>query len=285
MAIKVVTDSTCDIPEEITHSLGITVVPVEVIFGKESFKDGVELSPDEFYRRMTEGDVHPTTSQPAPGEFVRVFEELGKDADGIVSIHISGKLSRTLNAAEQAKSQANTGCPIEVVDSYHASIGLGLIAMAAARAANEGGDLNEVTDVTRDAAGRAQCFPLLDTLEYLQRGGRIGKARALLGALLKVKPMIIVRDGEVQPLGRARTFARGVALLEDTARKFAPLEELCVIYSTTPDAAQEVADNLRDLLPDGKAPFIARFGPSLGTHVGPGSLGIGLLQAKSDEAS
>ena len=284
MAIKVVTDSTCDIPNEMAQSLGITVVPVEVVFGTETFKDGVELSPDEFYRRLTEGDVHPTTSQPAPGEFVRIFEELGRDADGIVSIHISGKLSRTLNAAEQAKSQADTDCPIEVVDSYHASMGLGLIAMAAARAANEGGDLNQVAEVARDTAGRAQCFPVLDTLEYLQKGGRIGRARALLGALLKVKPIIIVRDGEVQPLGRARTFAKGVALLQDTARKFAPLEELCVIYSTTPDAAQEVADNLGDLLPEGKAPFIARFGPSLGTHVGPGSLGIALLEAKPEGA-
>lgn len=282
MAIKIVTDSTCDIPSEIAEGLGITVVPVEVIFGTEAFKDGVELSPDEFYRRLIEGDHHPKTSQPAPGEFVRVFEDLGKDADGIVSIHISGKLSRTLNAAEQAKSMADTDCPIEVIDSCHASMGLGLITMAAAKVADESGDMGDVVRTVKDTAGRAECFPLLDTLEYLQRGGRIGKARAMLGALLKLKPIIIIRDGEVQPMGRARTFTKGITLLKDTARKLSPIEELCIIYSTTPDIAQEVADNLRDLLREGKEPIIARFGPSLGTHVGPGSIGVCLLRAKSE---
>ena len=176
MAVKVVTDSTSEIPRDLAQSLGITIVPLEVNLGTEVFKDGVDLSSEEFFRRLTEGGVHPTTSQPPPGEFIQAYEELSKEADAIVSIHISSKLSGTLNSAEQAKTQADIKCPVEIVDSLHASIGLGMITIAAAHAANDGASLDEVTQAARGAMSRAQCFPLLDTLEFLQKGGRVGKA-------------------------------------------------------------------------------------------------------------
>ncbi len=285
MTVKVVTDSTSDLPLEMAAQLGVTVVPVKVIFGSEEFLDGVELPPDDFYERLVNGPHHPTTAAPSIGEMVEVYERVGEGADGIVSIHISSKLSATYDIAVQAKDQANAGCPIEVVNTEQASLGLAMVVLEAARVANEGGDVEEVAKGARNAVSRSQCMAVFDTLEYLQRGGRIGKARALLGTILRIKPMIIVRDGEVQPLGRARTIAKGIARMQELARGFAPIEELAVPYSTTPELAETVAEGLRGLLPEGKEPFIARFGPGVGTHVGPGAVGLGILQAEGGPTS
>ena len=223
---------------------------------------------------------HPTTSAPSIGEFVEIYERLADGADGIVSVHISSKLSATYNVAEQAAQQANVSCPIQVIDSSQASQGLGMTAIATAKAANDGGDMDTVVATAKSAMGRSQCIALFDTLEFLQRGGRIGKARAFLGSLLRIKPMIVVREGEVQPLGRARTYAKGVDFLRKTAHEFGTAEELCVIYSTEKSIADELAGSLAELLPDGKTPFVARFGPAVGTHVGPRAVGVGMLQAK-----
>ena len=280
MAVRVVTDSTADLPQDLAQGLGITVVPLNVHFGTEVFKDGVDLSPDEFYQRLIDGPVLPKTSQPSVGDFVQVYEQLAQDADGIVSVHISSKVSGTFNAAVQAKGQANATCPIEVIDTYQASMGVGKAAMAVARAAQQGASLEEAATVAQQAASRSQCFVLLDTLEYLEKGGRIGKARALLGTLLSIKPMIIVRDGEVHELAKERTRRKGIARLQQVASEFAPIEDLTVVYSTTPDDARALAQALRDMLPEDKEPHIARFGPVLGTYVGPGALGIGLLRSE-----
>lgn len=281
MPVKVVTDSTSDIPEDLAESLGITIVPANVVFGQEQFRDRVDLTTDQFYDRLVGGSVHPTTSAPSVGQFVEAFESLGDSADGIVSIHVSSKLSATYNAAVQAVGQANLECPVEVVDSSQVSLGLGMCAIAAAKRANAGADLGAVVEAAREATNRSQCIALFDTLEYLQRGGRIGKARALVGSILRIKPMIIIEDGEVQPLGRARTYAKGLAQLEKTARAFGPAEELGVMYSTTEDAALQISEAMRDVLPEGTRPFIARIGPSVGAHVGPRAIGIGTLRASN----
>ena len=281
MAVRVVTDSTADLPQDLVQSLGITVVPLNVHFGLEVFKDGVDLSPDEFYQRLIDGPVLPKTSQPSVGDFVQVYEQLAQDADGIVSVHISSKVSGTFNAAIQAKGQANVNCPIEVIDTYQASMGVGKAAMAVARAAQQGVSVEEAATVAQQAASRSQCFVLLDTLEYLEKGGRIGKARALLGTLLSIKPMIIVRDGEVHELAKERTRRKGIARLQQVAGEFAPIEDLTVVYSTTPDDARALAESLKNMLPENREPRIARFGPVLGTYVGPGALGIGLLRSET----
>ena len=279
MTVKVITDSTSDLPQDLADSLGIELVPANIHFGNETFKDGVDLSPDDFYDRLTHGDTFPRTSQPSPGEFVQVYERLGKEADAIVSMHISSKLSGTYNSAVQGKQEANANCPIEVIDSQQGTIALGLAALAAARVANDGGTADDVTNAARDTAGRAVCTALLDTLEYLQKGGRIGKAGAMLGSLLKIKPIIIIRDGEVQQFAKERTLNRALARLEQGARDLAPIEELGVMYSTERDDAVRVADSLSDLLPEGKEPIIARIGPAIGAHAGPGAVGVGVLRA------
>ena len=190
-------------------------------------------------------------------------------------IHISSKISGTYNSALQAAAATSAGCSVEVIDSGQASMGLGLVVLAAAAAARMGAGLDEVISAARNAVGRAQCLCLFETLEYLQKGGRLGRAQALVGSVLKIKPMMIVRDGEVHPLGKARTFPRALAKMKQTAREFAPIESLAVMHSTTPQFAEEIAD----MLPGGTEPHVTRFGPALGVYAGPGAIGIALLQA------
>ena len=281
MAIKVVTDSTSDLPPELAKELDITVVPLNVMFGTETYKDNVDITADEFYERLQTGGVLPKTSQPSPGDFAQVYDEVGKDADGILSAHISAKLSGTYNSAVQAVGETEAACPIEVVDTAQVSMALGLVAVTAARAARDGATLEQARDAAVEAAGRARCFAAFDTLEYLEKGGRIGKASAMVGSMLKLKPMIVIRDGEVQPLAKPRTTAKAVARLQQVVRDLGSAEALCVMYSTTPDVARKVADDLADVLPEGAEPMITRFGPVIGTYAGPGAVGVGVVEAGS----
>ena len=279
MAVKIVTDSTCDIPAELAEEYGITVVPVTVRFGTTSFLDGVELTTDELYERLTSGGDLPTTSQPSIGEFLEVYERVGQDADGIVSIHVSAKLSGTYNSAMQASDQAEGDCPIDVVDTEQASMGIGLTVLAAAKAANEGANMDEVGALVDSAVQRSNCTALLGTLEFLQKGGRIGKAQALVGTLLRIHPMIVLSEGEVLPLARPRTRRKGLQELKKACMQLGTLEALSVIHSTVPDEAENLAAELSGVLPDGVEPIVARFGPALGTYVGPKAIGLASITA------
>ncbi len=279
MAVKIVTDSTCDIPAKLAEEYGITVVPVTVRFGTTSFLDGVELTTDELYERLTSGGDLPTTSQPSIGEFLEVYERVGQDADGIVSIHVSAKLSGTYNSAMQASDQAEGDCPIDVVDTEQASMGIGLTVLAAAKAANEGASMDEVGALVDSAVQRSNCTALLGTLEFLQKGGRIGKAQALVGTLLRIHPMIVLSEGEVLPLARLRTRRKGLQELKKVCMQLGTLEALSVIHSTVPDEAENLAAELSGVLPDGVEPIVARFGPALGTYVGPKAIGLASITA------
>ena len=281
MVVRIVTDSTSDIPADTAERLGITVVAQNVHVGTQTYKDNVTITPDEFYSMLASSAELPKTSQASPGDFKEVYDSLGNDADGIVSIHVSSELSGTSNSAVQGTRQTSAECPVEVIDTKQVSMGLGIVAIAAAEAAQRGAEHEEVVSAAHDAATRVQCFCLFETLEFLEKGGRIGKAQAMIGSVLKIKPMIIIRDGEVQQLGKGRTFAKVLGKLKQTAREFAPVEALSVMHSTTPEAAGEVADDLSDMLPEGAEPSITRFGPALGVYTGPGAIGISLLQAKS----
>ncbi len=281
MAIKVVTDSTSDLPADVAESLDIEVVPLNIHFGPDVYKDRVNLMPDTFYDKLINGNVLPTTSQPSIGEFIEVYERLGSDADGIVSVHLSEKLSGTMNSARLASQQAKAECPIEVVDTFQVSMGVGICAMEAAEAANSGGDMNQVKLSARNAVTRSQCFFMLETLEFLQKGGRIGKAQALIGNLLKIRPMLMLQEGEVHPLGRERTRRKGIAKLVDTAEELAPISGLAVMYSTGQDEAQTLAQNVSKFMIEGREPMMLQIGPVIGTYAGPDTLGIALISAKS----
>ncbi len=281
MTVRIVTDSTADLPADVVERLGITVVAQNVHFGTDTYKDNVTITPDTFFSMLASSKELPKTSQASPGEFKEVYDSVGDGADGIVSIHVAAKLSGTYNSAVQATELTSATCPIEVVDTAQASMGEGLVVIAAAEAAQAGASTEEVATLAKEASARARCMCLLETLEFLQKGGRIGKAQAMLGSVLQIKPMITVRDGEVHELGKARTFAKALAKMTEIAQGFAPADSLAVIHSTTPDAAQTMANELASMLPSGATPYIARMGPALGVHVGPGAIGIALLQSQA----
>ncbi len=277
MAIKIVIDSTADMPSALVREHGITVVPLNVHFGTEVFRDSIEISPDEFYKRLASSPKLPTTSQPTVGDFLEVYQELSNTTDEIVSIHVSGKLSGTLNSANQAKGEYTGNARIEVVDSEHVSMGLGMVAIAASKAAQGGATIEDVVKEAKQTISKVQFVGLVDTLEYLEKGGRIGKAQALVGSILRLKPLLTVKDGEVHPLEKIRTRSKGIDRLCAIVKEHAPLDSLAVVYTTTPDDALQLADRLRTLVPNGDIP-ISQIGPVVGTHAGPGVLGISLTQ-------
>ena len=277
MTIRVVTDSTSDLPPELAELLGITVVPCNVTFDDVTYKDGVDLMPDEFFRRLGSSARLPTTSQPSVAEFEQIYSKLLQEGHEIVSLHVSQKLSGTYNSAVQAKAALGDSAPIEVIDSQMASIGLGLMAVRACRLAAQAVSCQEAAGQVRATLPLTECVVALDTLEYLQKGGRIGKAQAFAGSLLKVKPILRLEDGEVHPLERPRSLDRAVRRLAELAREQAPLRQLAVIYSTEPQRAAELKSSLSDLVPEAEI-VDAQFGTSLGTYVGPRAFGVAFIR-------
>jgi len=278
MPVKIVTDSGADLPAQLVKELGITVVPVYVRFGEEVLRDRVDISEDEFYERLTHDPIHPNTTQPTPQDFAGVYQKLSADADGIVSIHLSTKLSGTYNSALMAKDTLETKCPIEVVDSETLSMALGLVAIAAATAAKAGESMDKVVEAAKQAIPKIHLFALLDTLKYLLLGGRIGKAKALLGSILSVKPMLATKDGELVPAGQARTRAKGIDKLFDYVKNAGDIQDLAVVYNTTPDEAQNLVERIGSVF-DKEKIRIARLGPGLGAHGGPGAMIVVIREA------
>ena len=274
MAVKVVTDSTGDLPQQTVQDLGITVVPLNVHFGEEAFRDGVDLDSELFFARLTTEPRLPTTSQPSVGAFLDVYRDLVEASHEVVSIHISAKLSGTMNSALQAQEQLGAGPQLEVVDSQQAGLAVGLVATAAAQAVQQGASHKETVDVARRASEQVRLFVLLETLEYLQRGGRIGRAQAFLGSLLHVRPLLTVDDGEVHPLERVRARQRGIERLCQLAAERGALQQVGVCHSTTEEEAVALGERMQPLLAGNEKVILARFGPVLGTHVGPGAIGV-----------
>jgi DegV family protein with EDD domain len=271
MPVKIVTDSAADLPKELAEEMGISVVPVYVRFGEEVYRDLVTISEDEFYHRLTHDHVHPNTTQPGPQDFLEAYQELSSDADGIVSIHITGKLSGTYNSALMARDMLETGCPVEVVDSETLSMSLGLIVIAAAEMAEAGESMDKIVEAVKQAMPKTSLLFLLDTLEYLRRGGRIGRAKALLGSVLNVKPMLTVKDGVLEPAGQVRTRAKGMDKLFEYAKNAGDIKDLAIVYNTTPDEAQALAERIGSVF-DREKIRMARVGPGLGVHGGPGAM-------------
>lgn len=271
MAVAVVVDSTSDIPEALRTELGISVVPLLILFGSEQFRDGIDMSNDEFYARLEEGRVHPTTSQPSAGDFAETYERLAKDHEGIISIHLGGKLSGTVRSAEQAAAMLPE-IPIRVIDSGSVSMGTGFLAIEAARMAGSGKSLDEIASAVEAMVPRIVLWAVLDTLKYLERGGRIGKGRALLGTLLNVKPMIYIR-GEVLPGERVRTHKKAILRMVELASAEAPYKHLAVLHSTSHQYAEELADRLGSIFPRDQI-LVSQLTGVIGVHGGPGVLGV-----------
>ncbi len=277
MAIRIVTDSCADLPPQVARDNGIIVVPLYVTVGADTYRDGEDISADRFYSILEETTVLPTTSQPSVGDFAGVYRGLLDEGHHVVSIHVSAKLSGTLNSAIQARASLGDPPQIAIVDSRLAGGAQALQALNAAEWAREMTDLKEVAEKTVRSIGRHHSFVVVDTLKYLQRGGRIGKAQAFLGGALQFKPIIGIRDGEPHPIERLRTRRKATARVIGLARELAPFTRLHVSYSTGPELARAVIGGLADLVkPDDI--LESRFGPVLGTHLGPNTIGVALSQ-------
>ena len=274
VAVQIVVDSTADIPSDRARELGIEVVPLTVMFGDQSFRDGVDLDGPSFYQKLSNSPVMPTTSTPPPALFEETYRRLiANGATGLLSMHISAKLSGTFSAARQGAEMvtADTGVPIEVVDSDTVSGGFGLPAEMVARDARNGADLAALKAHAESLCSRVRVIAVLDTLEFLQRGGRIGRARAMLGTLLNVKPLIEVRDGQVLPLENVRTRSKALERMGQIVSGMGDLEALAIVASDS-----VVADQITKVAEGFWHGPIERFalGPVVGTHAGPGAGGI-----------
>jgi DegV family protein with EDD domain len=277
--VAIVTDSTADLTPEMVEEMGVTVVPLQVIFGNESYREGVDITTEEFYERLVRSRPLPTTSAPSVGDFQDVYERLLKEVDSVVSIHIGAKLSATVQAAQTAKQSLAKPERVEVVDSQAASLAMGFAIMDAVEVARAGGKLAEVKATAESAVQRMHVLFMLDTLEYLRRGGRIGRARAYLGALLSVKPILALREGEIYPEERVRTRARGLERIIQSSIRHQNVKRAAVGHSSTPDEAESIRQRLAMAFPNVKVHLI-RFGPVIGTHAGPGLVGVGVMEGE-----
>ncbi|MBI3976922.1 MAG: DegV family protein [Chloroflexi bacterium] len=271
--VRIITDSTADLPADIVQKLGITVVPLDVRFGEEVFQDGVELAPAQFYDRLVRSPHRPSTNQPSVGRFVGAYRRLAPGP--IVSIHLAATFSGTMNSALGAVREL-PDLPITVIDSQTVTMGLGCLVMAAARAARQGATAAEVAEVVQASIPRTRVFAALDTLEFLRRGGRIGPTAAFLGTLLNVKPIIQVQGGQVLPVEKVRTQTRAIQRLEEIVRGMGDVQELAILHSGRPDLAERLRQALADRHPVELTP-IAEIGTVVATHAGPGAVGVGAL--------
>ena len=279
MNVRVVTDSTADLPQNMVDDLRIAVVPLHIYFGEEHFQDGQTITKDDFYRRlMSPGQPFPRTSAPSVGEFEAAYRALGDDTDAVVSIHLSPKLSATHAAATAASVTARPRCRIEVVDSATASLGLGLLVVQAARMAHDGATLHEIVRATLEAIPRTKFFGVLETLEYLRRGGRIGMATALLGSLLNAKPLVGLRDGIAYPIERVRGRQRSLDRIIELAKGSGRLAHLAVGHTTDEAGMKALALKLSDHFPCDRM-LQAQCGATLGSYLGPGAFGVALIEA------
>jgi DegV family protein with EDD domain len=275
MAVRIVTDSTSDIPPELARELDITVVPVYVNVRGHSYRDGIDITHDEIYKHMAENDTPVTTSQPSPGDFVQTYQKVLKEADDIVSIQCATSLSGVYQSALRGRDIVGCKGHIEIIDSRTTSIGLGIVAIAAARLAKTGATLSSVLDETCKAISQSHIWGIFDTLKYAFRGGRLGKVTSLLGNMLNAKPMLTIKVGLLRPTGIERTRAKGIEKMLDNVRKFKNIHDFGIAHSSAQDDAQKLRAQL-SVLVDKNHIYISQLGPGVGAHGGPGVLILGM---------
>jgi len=273
--VAIVTDSTSSLTRAMAEAHGLHVAPIYVTFGTQTYRDGVDLDAEAFYRQLESSKQPPTTSQPTPRDLVQAYTAAAEGAEAIVSVHISHQMSATLDSA-QAASRELPGVPIHVLDSRSVSMGLGLIAIAAARAAAAGKGANEVVRLVERLIPKTNVIFTVDTLEYLRKGGRIGGATAFLGSALSIKPVLYVKDGRIEPLERTRTKKRAIErVLELMAERVGTSDNVhaAILHCSVPDEAQALAEQVKARFRCAEL-LVAEAGPVIGTHAGPGTLGV-----------
>jgi DegV family protein with EDD domain len=277
MAIQVITDSTADMPQGTANELGIRIVPIYLRFGKKTYRDGVDITKDEFYAMLASSPIHPASSQPNPEDFTGVFREYCGEKDGIISIHISSKISGTYNSANIAKKTLKSQCPIEIIDSGLNSGGLGLVVTAAAKAAQTGGTMAEVVSEANKAVKEVRMFGMFKTMKYLARSGRVNKTIAAASRVLHVMPLLTFHEGEIVRAGLVRAASKGIDKIYEFVRNNVPISELTIVHSKVTEQAIELKKRLGEFIQEEKI-TIAELGAGLGVHGGPGVLLAALRQ-------
>ena len=276
MTVKILTDSVADLPSQVVKELDITVIPILIRWGEELYRDGIDLTSEQFYERLKRSKIPPTTSVPSPGTFAAAYDKLAEETNEIVAIIVTSRLSGTYNVALQSVGLMKRKCRVEVIDSKCGAMAEGFIVMKAAKAAQVGASLDEVIEVARRNIPRADFLATFDTLEYLKRGGRIGKAQAFLGSILKVNPLINLRDGVIEPAGRTRSRAKAIDRLCEFAMSYSHIEEIAIEEATTPDEAERIAERLSVKFPKERI-YRSKPSPVIGAHTGPGFLLLAIL--------
>ncbi len=279
MTIKIVTDSNCDLPADLVARYGITVMPLYINIGKKSYLDGVEMTHEQFYDGLPHFESHPTTSVPGPGQLVRVYEQLAHaGATEIISIHIGSALSAMVSVARLAAEETES-VPVTVFDSGQLTIGTGLLALTAAKAAADGWPLNDIVGALEDQASRTHCIAALDTLEYLRRSGRLTRFQSSLGSVLQIKPVLRMNSGEFE-MERVRTRNGASSRVLELLTQLAPFEELALVHTHAPQKVALLRQQASHLFPAGEEPIVAEVTPLIGVHIGPGAAGFVAIQAR-----
>ncbi|MFB5660605.1 DegV family protein [Alteribacillus sp. HJP-4] len=284
--VKIVTDSTADIPVELTKALDITVIPLKVSMGSDTYQDGVSLTPDEFYNKLETLDDLPTTSQPSPYEFETVYERIARKSDGkpadILSIHISSRMSGTVQSAEVAAASIGENINVKVIDSKRASYAIGVIVVEIAKMARDGAGLAQCEARLEQLLEETNVYFLVDTLQYLQKNGRIGKASALIGSLLKMKPVLSLnKDGEVYPYQKARGKKKAMQAISEALQKEykeRPVH-IGVSHARAPEAGEELLKSAKETL-NVKSDVLTKIGAVIGSHTGPGTIAVAVMPAE-----
>ncbi len=277
--IAIVTDSTCDIPDDLAHEGGLFVVPALVHLGQAALRDGVELTRETFYEQLPGLPSIPTTSAPSPAAFLEAYEQALRRARQVVSIHCASQLSSIFNSARLAAAQIASD-RIHVIDSGQVSMGLGLAVMEALETARRSEPVEGVIHSVTSTLSRVRLFALLDTLEYLAKSGRVNLVQLGLSSLLSIKPIVELKDGIISSVARVRTWSRASSALAERLRQLGPVERLAVMHSNCIERANEFIDRVRDVLPAARPTLITNATTVIGAHVGPGSIGFAAVTGR-----
>jgi DegV family protein with EDD domain len=277
MTIRIVTDSTCDVPPQIAQDLGIRIIPVYINIGDKSYLDGVDLSRRDFFINLPDYEIFPTTAAPASGTFTAAYQELIEEgATEIISLHIADSLSNTFNAARLGAEDID-GASIYLWDTKQITAGSGLQVIAAAEAVAAGQSLDEILSMLQDIRAKTRVYGVLNTLEYLRRSGRVGWAQFGLGTLLRIKPILQVFDSVVDMQERVRTYKRASRRLIELVETHQPLQRLAVLHANNLDGAQSLLEQVTHLFPPNREPIFMEITPAIGAHIGPGAVGFAFI--------
>jgi len=271
--VKILTDSTADLPPGVAENLGITVLPITIRLWQKALRDGIDVTSEDFFKRLARVSTPPTTVPPTLRQFEETFAELTKQTDEVVAIHVSGKLSQTVRLAQRAAMPLLGRSKIVVIDSQLVTVGLGMVVTTAAQAAAQGANIDEVVKLVRGMIPRIYIAFFVETLDYLERGGRIGKAQAVLGAMLNIKPLLILEEGEIVALEKVRTRAKAIEKLVEFITEFTRIERMVILHANTPNDVNTLIEQVNLVLPNLDI-SVDHYGPVTATHLGPDALGI-----------